>query len=678
VFSKILIANRGEIACRIIRTARQMGIATVAVYSEADKQALHIEAADEAVLIGPAPARESYLNGGKIIEAAARCRAKAIHPGYGFLSENAAFAELCSAAGVTFIGPPAAAIRAMGDKAQAKSLMNSAGVPLVPGYHGADQRLTILAEQAQIIGFPVLIKAAAGGGGKGMRIVSQPSGFEAALGSAKREALSAFGDDRVLLEKYFPTSRHIEVQIFADSRGNVVHVFDRDCSIQRRHQKVIEEAPAPGLSPAFRGRMRDAAIEAARAVNYIGAGTVEFLVPAEEEEFYFLEMNTRLQVEHPVTEMITGIDLVEWQIRVAAGDPLPLRQGAIAARGTAIEARLYAEDPSRDFMPQSGRIRYLDFPQAGAHVRIETGVRSGDTIPVDYDPLIAKIITWDEDRAQAVGRLNSALARTSIAGLITNLNFLRAIAAAPDFGGGLPDTQLLSRLGSHDIAPGEAANTETVAIAVIGILCSWAADALWRAERSPDRWSPWHDVSGWRVNDRAQETLRLIEVFSGEKRDHTVEISYLGNGWSLVLGGVVFAQASGALAADGALMAELDGYRQKAIFFKNKSDILLVIKGAAKHFALPGLAASAASQEDKKGHVTAPMPGRIAALLAEPGTFVTVNQPVLILEAMKMEHILTAPMDGVVKEFLYKLGSQVQEGDELLTFELNSIPGSGS
>jgi 3-methylcrotonyl-CoA carboxylase alpha subunit len=416
LFRKILIANRGEIACRVIRTARRLEIATVAVYSEADRNALHAELADEAWPIGPAPARESYLNIEPILDAARNSGAEAVHPGYGFLSENADFAEACEAAGIVFIGPPAAAMRTMGSKAEAKDLMQRHGVPLVPGYHGADQNPARLLDEAERIGFPVLIKASAGGGGRGMRVVDSAAEFAAALAGAKREAESAFGDDRVLLEKYLLRPRHIEVQIFADRHGNTVHLFERDCSIQRRHQKVLEEAPASGLDPEQRTAMAEAAVAAARAVGYVGAGTVEFI--AEGEHFFFIEMNTRLQVEHPVTEAVTGLDLVEWQIRVAAGEPLPVCQPDLVLRGHAIEARLYAEDPERGFLPQSGALHGLRFPPPEV-ARVDTGVRQGDTVSPYYDPMIAKIIAWGEDRAAAVGRLRRALAETAVLGLGT-------------------------------------------------------------------------------------------------------------------------------------------------------------------------------------------------------------------------------------------------------------------
>jgi 3-methylcrotonyl-CoA carboxylase alpha subunit len=675
MFSKILIANRGEIACRIMHTARRLGIATVAVYSEADRDAMHVGLADEAFFIGPAPARESYLDGNKIREAAQKAGAQAIHPGYGFLSENAAFAESCANAGIVFIGPPAAAIRAMGDKAQAKILMEKAGVPLVPGYHGSDQDAALLAEKAAALGHPVLIKASAGGGGKGMKIAAHAAEFAAQLASAKREALSAFGDDRVLIEKYFTRTRHVEVQIFADSDGHCVHLFDRDCSIQRRHQKIIEEAPAPGLSDALRQVMQKAALAAARAVGYTGAGTVEFLVTPDDGAFYFLEMNTRLQVEHPVTEMITGLDLVEWQILVAASGALPLRQDEIFAQGHAVEARIYAEDPARAFLPQSGRLARFDIPEQGQHIRVDTGVRAGDAIPVDYDPLIAKLIVWDKDREATVRRLGAALAATRVAGLITNVDFLRAIVTQADFIAGSPDTGFFEAHRGDLLAPTKPAGNEIVAMAAVGLLCERAAAAQAQAGASADPWSPWHSQAGWRLNGNARETVQLRETAGDKTIDHSVEVTYLRDAWRLNWSGDGFSQASGTLAADGRLAAEFDGHRLSGIFVR--SGLVLMVfpaTGAGHRFAVVSPIAEVARGGVPAGRLTAPMPGRIAALLVEPGTRVEANQPVLVLEAMKMEHLLTAPRSGVVKEFKFKLGSQVAEGVELVTFEMEPAP----
>src|SRR5580704_12157946 len=673
MFSKILIANRGEIACRIIRTARRLGIASAAVYSEADRTAMHVALADEAFRIGPAPARESYLDGAKIIEAARKSGAQAIHPGYGFLSENPEFAEACATAGVVFIGPPPAAIRDMGDKAQAKTLMEKAGVPLVPGYHGNEQDPALLSRKALALGYPVLIKPLAGGGGKGMKIVFHATEFAAELASATREALSAFGDGRVLIEKYFSRARHVEVQVFGDSLENCVHLFDRDCSIQRRHQKIIEEAPAPGVSCELRQAMREAALSAARAIGYVGAGTVEFLL--SPGAFYFLEMNTRLQVEHPVTEMITGIDLVEWQLQVAAGGALPLRQEEIRFYGHAIEARLYAEDPARDFLPQSGRIARLDFPAQGAQVRIDAGARGGDAIPIDYDPMIAKVIVWDKDRRHTLLRLRTALGKTRVAGVATNLDLLRTIAAHQAFTEASPDTGFIGR-HTDDLLPKlQPAGNDVLAMAVIGLLCERATFARAKAQRSSDPWSPWTSQNGWRLNEELRETVRLRKIVPEGGGHRTVEIGYPRIGWRLDLPGGAFFHASGTLAPDGTLAADLDGYRLKAVWVRSGEEILLFAGARAAHrFVLAGPDAGAGRRDEPPGRLASPMPGRIAALLVAPGARVEANQPVLALEAMKMEHMLRAPKSGILTEFKFQLGDQVGEGVELSTFEPGPPP----
>jgi 3-methylcrotonyl-CoA carboxylase alpha subunit len=670
MFSKILIANRGEIACRIIRTARRLGIVSAAVYSDADRTAMHVALADEAFRIGPAPARASYLDGAKIIDAAEKSGAQAIHPGYGFLSESADFANACATAGVVFIGPPPAAIRVMGDKAQAKTLMEKAGVPLVPGYHGSEQDPAHLSRIALALGYPVLIKPLAGGGGKGMKIVAREADFADQLASAKREALSAFGDGRVLIEKYFSHTRHVEVQVFGDSLENCVHLFDRDCSIQRRHQKIIEEAPAPGVSGELRQAMREAALSAARAIGYVGAGTVEFLLSPDEGAFYFLEMNTRLQVEHPVTEMITGIDLVEWQVHVAAGGALPLRQEEIRSLGHAIEARFYAEDPARDFLPQSGRIARLDFPDQGAQLRIDAGVRAGDAIPADYDPMIAKVIVWDKDRRRALVRLRAALAETRAAGVATNLDLLRTIAAHQAFTEASPDTGFIGR-HTDDLLPKlQPAGNDVLAMAVIGLLCERAAFAREKAQRSSDPWSPWTSQNGWRLNEELRETVRLREIVPEGGGHRNVEICYPRIGWRLALPGGAFFHVSGTLAPDGTLAADLDGYRLKAVWVRSGEEILLFAGAKAAHrFVLAGPDAGAGRRDEPPGRLASPMPGRIAALLVAPGARVEANQPVLVLEAMKMEHMLRAPKSGILKEFKFQLGDQVGEGVELATFE---------
>ncbi|MDH4175883.1 MAG: acetyl-CoA carboxylase biotin carboxylase subunit, partial [Betaproteobacteria bacterium] len=510
MFSRILIANRGEIACRVAATARRLGIGVVAVYSEADAGARHVKLADEAFLLGPAPATESYLRGERVIEAALKCGAQAIHPGYGFLSENEGFARACAQAGLVFIGPPPEAIAAMGDKSAAKRLMEKAKVPLVPGYHGEKQEPAFLAKEAEKIGYPALIKASAGGGGKGMRIVTKAAEFQGALEGAQREAKAAFGDARVLIERYLERPRHIEVQVFGDAKGGCVYLFERDCSVQRRHQKVLEEAPAPGMSAARRKEMGEAAVAAARAVGYVGAGTVEFIAE-QDGKFYFMEMNTRLQVEHPVTEMITGLDLVEWQLRVAAGEPLPLAQDRLSIKGHAIEARLYAEDPARGFLPQTGHLAHLRFPEATQAVRIDTGVESGATITPHYDPMIAKLIAWGEDRPAALARLGAALAAVEVAGVQTNVAFLERVVRSRAFSSGDLDTGLIERSRAELFPPAQAASHELLAAAAMAELLEEADEARARAAGSGDPYSPWDSVDGWRLNQGSHHRFVFAE-----------------------------------------------------------------------------------------------------------------------------------------------------------------------
>jgi 3-methylcrotonyl-CoA carboxylase alpha subunit len=667
MFSKILIANRGEIACRIIKTARRLGIATVAVYSEADRAARHVAAADEAIFIGPAPARASYLDAEQILDAARRAGADAIHPGYGFLAENADFAEGCAKAGHVFIGPSPEAIRTMGDKARAKALMAEAGVPIIPGFLGADQDPRRLAAEASRIGFPVLIKPSAGGGGKGMKIVAGAADFTAALASAKREAATAFGDDRVILEKYLALPRHVEVQVFGDSHGNVVHLFDRDCSIQRRHQKIIEEAPAPGLPDELRWAMRKAAIAAARSVAYTGAGTVELLVTPADGAFFFLEMNTRLQVEHPVTEMITGLDLVAWQIRVAEGAPLPLTQDKITATGHAIEARLYAEDPSREFLPQAGTLLRLDLPEDDPEIRLDTGVGAGDAISIHYDPLIAKLIVHGEDRSAALRRLHHALGEIRILGIATNLGLLRAILAHRAFATAALDTSFVERHGETLAGREDKASAETLALAVLGLLCERLAAA--RMQISGD---PWNATDSWRLNTQAVEQILLLETTASGADVAPIAVTRRAGSWHLALDhGAEVRHASGVLTPEGTLRAELDGHRLTATWLRSGTEIDVLRSGAPpRRFTLPSHVARGAHDRDSvQGRLTAPMPGRIAAFLVAPGTMVLANAPVLVLEAMKMEHMLRAPSAGIVREFNFALGDQVEEGTLLVTFE---------
>ncbi|MEQ8964925.1 MAG: acetyl/propionyl/methylcrotonyl-CoA carboxylase subunit alpha [Azospirillaceae bacterium] len=675
MFAKVLIANRGEIACRIARTCRRLGIATVAVYSDADAESAHVAAADEAHRIGPAPASESYLVADRLIEVARRSGAEAVHPGYGFLSENAAFAEACAAAGLVFVGPPPDAIRLMGGKSEAKARMAEAGVPLVPGYHGEAQDADTLAEEATRIGYPLLIKASAGGGGKGMRVVESADGFGAALDGARREAAGAFGDDRVLLEKYLARPRHVEVQVMADAHGRVVHLFERDCSIQRRHQKVVEEAPAPGLEPATRARMGAAAVAAAEAIGYVGAGTVEFLLDTDGS-FYFMEMNTRLQVEHPVTEMITGRDLVAWQLDVAAGAPLGVAQDDLSIDGHAIEVRLYAEDPAAGFLPQTGRLDRLSLPGADGtdpHVRLDSGVREGDSVTPHYDPMIAKLIVWDRDRPSAVRRLGRALDSCRIAGVTTNLPLLGAIAAHPAFGAGDLDTRFLERHAA-DVLPDRApASDDALAVAALGVLLDRRRGARVRAAASGDPHSPWHDAGGWRLNDEARETLAFRDPDAdGALRELVVRYPRRG-GYRLALPGGGIVHADGTLDGDGRMVAEMDGVRTAGSYSRRGLDLTVILPRAARgggvhRLSLVDVVAEAESYADP-GSLTAPMPGRVVAVLVGEGDSVAKGTALMVLEAMKMEHTVTAPRDGVVARLPFAAGDTVAEGVELVGFE---------
>lgn len=664
MFTKVLIANRGEIACRVIETCRRLGIQTVAVYSDADASARHVRMADDAIRIGPPPARDSYLNIAAILQAAAAASAQAIHPGYGFLSENAAFSAACGDAGIAFVGPPAAAIQAMASKSAAKRLMEKAGVPVVPGYHGDEQDIAFLRARAQAVGWPVLIKASAGGGGKGMRIVASDMDFEAALASCRREAGSSFGDDRVLIEKYLVRPRHIEIQVFADRHGNVVHLFERDCSVQRRHQKVLEEAPAPGLTAEFRAALGHAACDAARAVAYVGAGTVEFIVSGDGS-FSFMEMNTRLQVEHPVTEMVTGQDLVEWQLRVAAGEPLPLTQKQLALRGHALEARIYAEDPARGFLPSTGRLAHLTAPGPSVHVRIDTGVEQGDEITEHYDPMIAKLIVWDEDRERARARMLQSLARFRIVGVSNNVGFLSRLVASPAFTAADLDTTLIER--EHDMLFADPVPIPEVVCVLVALaeLLREQQEARGRARRDADRWSPWHARDGWRLN---ADFTRMLK-FRSEAREIAVGVTYAADhSFVFQLDGLAI-PVRGELADNGALRAELGGRRLSATViaagerrhvFLDGRDFLLSAVDPLYH---PGEGGGTG------GGLTAPMPGRIIAVLSQAGSLVARGTPLLILEAMKMEHTIASPIAGTIKAFLYDVGDQVSEGTELVKLE---------
>jgi len=659
MIESLLIANRGEIACRIVRTARRMGVRTVAVCSEVDRNALHARLADEAVVIGPASARESYLNIGAILKAARETGAAAVHPGYGFLSENADFAEACRDDGLVFVGPSARAIRAMGSKSASKEIMRTAGVPLVPGYHGADQGPGVLQRAADEIGYPVLVKASAGGGGRGMRVVERADQFEAAVAAAKREAKGAFGDDTVLIEKYLQRPRHVEVQVFGDSHGNAIHLFERDCSIQRRHQKVFEESPAPGLPEATRRAMGAAAVAAAQAIDYSGAGTVEFLL-GQDGSFYFIEMNTRLQVEHPVTELVTGLDLVEWQLRVASGEPLPLRQDDVRQDGHAIEVRLYAEDPGRGFLPQTGNLNRLSMPVEGPHVRVDTGVREGDAISVHYDPMIAKLIVWDHDRPAAVRRLTKALAATVIGGVNTNRQYLLEIAAHPAFAAGEVDTGFIDRHAGDLLPSSQPASDRVLALAACQVLIERRAAVAAAAARSADPWSPWNLTNGWRLNGEAVETVRFRDG------DAPVEIAvrHRGAGWRLTLPGGEM-DASAEAEADGTLAADLGGRRIRAAVIAD-GDTVIVMDGGRAHRLLRHDPAAAAAQDTGGGKLTSPMPGKIVRVLAKAGDTVRRGTPLIVLEAMKMEHTIAAPGDGTVERIAFQVGDMVEEGVELV------------
>ncbi|MCG1042905.1 acetyl/propionyl/methylcrotonyl-CoA carboxylase subunit alpha [Mycetohabitans sp. B8] len=672
MFKKILIANRGEIACRVAATCRRLGIHSVAIYSDADANAKHVGACDEAVHIGAAPTAESYLRVERIIDAAQRTGAQAVHPGYGFLSENAAFAQACTAAGIELIGPPVGAIAAMGSKAAAKALMQAAAVPLVPGYHGEDQDPARLQREADAIGYPVLLKASAGGGGKGMRVVERREDFAAALTSCQREAASSFGNDRVLIEKYLVRPRHVEVQVFADKHHNAVYLFDRDCSVQRRHQKVLEEAPAPGLSDDTRRAMGEAAVAAAHAVDYVGAGTVEFIM-ALDGEFYFMEMNTRLQVEHPVTEMVTGLDLVEWQLRVAVGEKLPLQQHALRVSGHAIEARIYAENPARGFLPSTGTLLHLRMPDAvefslgglgspasRAPVRIDSGVRQGDTITPYYDPMIAKLIVYGADRGDALARLSRALREIEIVGPHTNVQFLHRISTSEPFTHADLDTGLIER---HRAALFERREKP------VGEALALATAALLARDRGT---SPWTALSHWRLNGHYTQVIEWRDVERADDATIAVRLQCDANGAVLELNGeaLPFAWWGG----DGAheLGITLGVRRITARVFVDHNIFYVFSRGDAFAFEWQNVLAHAVAAEHGEGRLSAPMPGKVIAVLAEPGVRVDKGTPLIVMEAMKMEHTLEAPAAGKVEQVLCAVGDQVADGAQLLTLEVTS------
>lgn len=660
---KLLIANRGEIACRIIKTAKKMGIATVAVYSDADVNALHVKMADESVRLGPAASRESYLKGELIIAAAIKLDVDAIHPGYGFLSENAQFCRLCAQHDIIFVGPPVPAIEAMGSKSAAKQIMQEAGVPLVPGYHGEDQSADLLKSHADNMGYPVLLKAAAGGGGKGMRQVTHSDEFFSALDAAKREAMSGFGDDIMLVEKYLTQPRHVEIQVFCDQFGNGVYLFERDCSVQRRHQKVIEEAPAPGMTDALRAEMGDAALKAAQAIDYVGAGTVEFLLEPDGQ-FFFMEMNTRLQVEHPVTEMITGQDLVQWQLLVAQGELLPKQQDELVLNGHAFEARVYAEDPNNDFLPSTGTLKLLAPPQENEHVRVDTGVLQGDDVSPFYDPMIAKLIVWDKDRKTALAKLASALSDYHVEGVTTNIDFLYNLATHNAF----VEAQLTTHfIEQHDreLLVSETSVQQTISPIVVTYLLLQRLQA--QTNKGPT--SPWQSNNHWRMNEQHNESL-CINI-QGNQHDILVVHGKHADGGSrefIVTNAGQEYHCIGKL-LDGRLIVTIDGHSQNVNVASHETFSTLFTSGLAVQCSLVEPDLGLNDEDEHHGGFDAPMNGTLVGLMVEVGQTVEKGQTLVIMEAMKMEHAIKAPSAGKVTEFFFEAGSMVDGGAQLLSFD---------
>jgi 3-methylcrotonyl-CoA carboxylase alpha subunit len=677
MFSKILIANRGEIACRVAATAKRLGIRTVAVYSDPDARAKHVAACDEAVRIGSAAASESYLRIESIISAAQRTGSKAIHPGYGFLAENPEFASACTEAGIVFIGPPASAIHAMGSKSAAKDLMIQAGVLIVPGYHGSNQDADFLRSQADAIGYPVMIKAAAGGGGKGMRIVRARERFLSDVESCRREAKNSFGDDRLLIEKYVTRPRHIEIQVFADTHGNCVYLFERDCSVQRRHQKIIEEAPAPGLTRDRRIAMGQAAVKAAQAVGYTGAGTVEFIVD-QEGNFFFMEMNTRLQVEHPVTELVTGLDLVEWQLLVAAGSPLPLSQDQLKISGHSIETRIYAENPEKGFIPSTGKVTVLRTPTAVEFeaarppgqilIRVDSGVREGDTITADYDPMIAKLIVWGQDRSQALSRAQHALSEFVVLGLHTNISFLQRLVRCSEFAEAVLDTGLIERNQDSLLSSPGSVSYSTIALATAALLKREQPGGM-----SEDPCSPWRATSGWRLNSTYKRSLRWLV----NNREMETTVVYAPSGISLETGGTTYpltiqsvhnndvSLTAGTLTISGQVYSEGPIHH----VFESGEHTVLEWLDPLTHTH---------TTETHAGELTAPMPGKIVAVHVASGEKVRKGAPLIAMEAMKVEYTIQAPTDGTIQDVFFAVGEQVTEGAELIRFMEGDAPSSPS
>jgi 3-methylcrotonyl-CoA carboxylase alpha subunit len=675
LFTKILIANRGEIACRVIQTAQLMGIRCVAVYSDADRHSLHVAMADEAIYIGAAPSKESYLQIERIIEAALKTGAEAIHPGYGFLSENPVFCRACDENNIVFIGPPVAAIEAMGSKSAAKNIMSKANVPLVPGYHGENQDSNLLKSASREMGYPVLLKATAGGGGKGMRQVHDEADFDNALAAAKREALNGFGDDTMLVEKYLTQPRHVEIQIFCDQQGNAVYLFERDCSVQRRHQKVIEEAPAPGMTESLRKQMGETAIRAAQAISYVGAGTVEFLLDTDGS-FYFMEMNTRLQVEHPVSELISGQDLVEWQLRVAAGETLPLRQEQLKITGHALEARIYAEDPDNDFLPVTGKVSFLQTPETSKHVRIDTGVRQGDEVSVYYDPMIAKLIVWDETRDKALQRLTKALSEYHLGGITTNVNFLYNLANSKAFRAADLDTGFIEKHHAeiyHDQAQDLATELPLAALYLVLLLHNESTD---QHSNQSDSNSPWNVSNAWRMNEKNLHQY-CINIHS---QDYQIEIEETPRSQSIqyqINTSVGSFDARGSLIA-GELLAEINGHQIRTKVFQQQDNYTIYTSDNAIHFNLVKEDTGDTDSQSTDTGLSAPMNGTMVSLLVEINSAVKKDDPLVIMEAMKMEHTIRAPEDGTVKAFYFQPGDLVDGGTILLEFEPIQTPTSST
>jgi 3-methylcrotonyl-CoA carboxylase alpha subunit len=667
--TSVLIANRGEIACRIIRTAKRMGMRTIAVYSEADAEAPHVMLADEAYLIGPAPARESYLRSDIILETAKKAGADCVHPGYGFLSENTDFAAACAKAGITFVGPPSSAIEAMGLKDAAKSLVEKAGVPVVPGYHGSNQDPAFLKEKAYSIGYPVLIKAVAGGGGKGMKRVDKHAEFDEALASAQREAKNAFGDQRVLIEKYVSAPRHIEIQVFGDTHGNVVHLFERDCSAQRRHQKVIEEAPAPGMTEEIRAAMGKAAVDAAKAVGYVGAGTVEFIVDGSKglrkDGFYFMEMNTRLQVEHPVTEMITGLDLVELQFRVASGEKLPFAQGDLKINGHAVEARVYAEDPEHDFLPSTGKLWALRLPTEGNGIRVDAGVTEGGSVTPHYDPMIAKVIAHGATRDEALDRLSAALTQTIVAGPKSNVAFLKALANHPDFRAGKLDTGLIEREKVALGAVEQPVDMEAVAFGARDLFLSKEERESWEPNR--EKWSndPWSKY--WSYRDPCSFVDRKCHIVRVQTEGVRLDVAVMEKSRGSIASGNRSVQISASDANSTKYISEFSSFRVNDGNIESETVLVIRNNRQTRVSLFDPFDVDLDAIDDAGGaSVKSPMHGKLVALMVKAGDAVLKGQKLAIVEAMKMEHALVAPRDGVVSDVFGEVGSQIGESTKIV------------